>query len=106
MRKTKHAVVLSEAARAQLRTLRGRGIATARRLVQARILLKADQGEGGPAWSDAAIAGALGIHPATAGRIRRQDVTDGLASADHGPYSEFTDVCTTAAGYMGADEGS
>ena len=81
MRKTKHAVVLSEAARAQLRTLRGRGIATARRLVQARILLKADQGEGGPAWSDAAIAGALGIHPATAGQTRRQYVTDGLEAA-------------------------
>jgi hypothetical protein len=46
MRKTKYAVVLSEEERAQLRTFLGRGIAPARRLVHARILLKADQGEG------------------------------------------------------------
>ena len=32
-------------------------------LTHARILLKADQGEGGPAWTDAAIAGALEVHP-------------------------------------------
>jgi len=34
-----------------------RGTAPARRLTHARILLKADQGEGGPGWSDVAIAG-------------------------------------------------
>ncbi len=37
----------------------GCGVAPARRLAHARILLKADQGEGGAAWGDAAIAGAL-----------------------------------------------
>jgi hypothetical protein len=81
MRKTKYAVVLSDEQRAQLRTLVGRGVAPARRLAHARILLKADQGEGGAAWSDAAIAGALEIHPATAARVRQQFVAEGLEAA-------------------------
>ena len=58
-----YAVYLTEAERAQLRTLIGCGEAPARMLTHARILLKADQGEGGPGWSDAAIAGALEVHP-------------------------------------------
>ncbi len=81
MRRTKHAVVLTDEQRAQLRTLVGRGVAPARRLMHARILLKADQGEGGAAWSDAAIAGALEIHPATVARVRQQFVAAGLDAA-------------------------
>ncbi len=49
MRRTKYAVTLSEAKRAQLQTLVGRGIAPARRLMHVRTLLQADQGEGGAA---------------------------------------------------------
>ena len=56
--KSKYAVYLSEAERAHLRTLIGVGTAPARALAHARILLKADQGEGGPGWNDTAIAGA------------------------------------------------
>ena len=81
MRQTKYAVHLTEAERAQLRTLVGRGTAPARRLTRARVLLKADQGAGGAAWTDAAIAGALEVHPTTVARIRRQFVDDGLAAA-------------------------
>jgi hypothetical protein len=81
MRKTKYAVDLSEDERAHLRTLVGSGAAPARTLAHARILLKADQGEGGPAWTGAAIAGALELHPATAARVRRAFVEDGLAAA-------------------------
>jgi homeodomain-containing protein len=81
MCKTKYAVALTEAERAQLRTLVGRGIAPARLLTRARILLKADQSEGGAAWSDAAIAGALAVHPTTVARIRRQVVEQGLEAA-------------------------
>ena len=81
MRKTKYAVVLSDEQRAQLRTLVGRGVVPARRLAHARILLKADQGEGGAAWGDAAIAGALEGHPATVARVRRQYVEEGLEAA-------------------------
>jgi len=71
-------VVLDEPQRAHLRTLVGSGTAPARLLTRARVLLKADHGEGGPGWSDAAIAGALDLHPATVQRIRRQLVREGL----------------------------
>ena len=81
MRRTKHAVTLTDEERAQLRTLVGRGVAPARRLMHARILLKADQGEGGAAWADAAIAGALEMHPATVARVRQQYVAAGLDAA-------------------------
>ncbi len=81
MRQTKYAVSLLEAERAQLRTLISRGEAPARRLTHARILLKANQGEGGPGWSDAAIAGALDLHPDTVARVRRAYVSAGLEAA-------------------------
>ena len=81
MRQTKYAVALGEAERARLRALVGAGAAPARPLTRARVLLKADQGEGGAAWADAAIAGALEIHPTTVARIRRQFVERGLEAA-------------------------
>lgn len=81
MRRTKFAVLLTESERAEVRTLIGQGTAPARKLTHARILLKADQSEGGPAWTDAAIAGALEVHPATVGRIRRTYVEQGLEAA-------------------------
>ncbi len=81
MRRTKYAVYRTEAERAQLRTLIGSGEAPARLLTHARILLKANQGEGGPGWSDTAIAGALDLHPDTVARVRRAYVSAGLAAA-------------------------
>ncbi len=81
MRKTKYAVTLTEAERAQLRTLVGSGSAPARMLTRARLLLKANQGEGGPGWTDAAIAGALEVHPTTVARVRRAYVDAGMAAA-------------------------
>jgi hypothetical protein len=72
-------VVLTEAQRAELRGLVGSGVAPARMLTRARILLKADHGEGGPGWSDAAIVGALDVDPSTVLRVRRQFVAEGLA---------------------------
>lgn len=72
-------VHLTDDQRAELRGLVGSGIAPARMLTRARILLKADHGEGGPGWSDAAIAGALDINASTVLRVRRQFVTEGLA---------------------------
>ena len=73
-------VVLDDDQRASLRTLVGSGVAPARLLTRARVLLKADHGAGGSGWSDAAIAGALDLHPATVQRIRRQFVMEGLAA--------------------------
>src|SRR5919199_6398057 len=76
-----YAVKLAESERAQLRTLLGQGTAPARQLTRARILLKASQGDGGPGWTDAAIAGALDVHPATVSRVRREYVTQGVRAA-------------------------
>ena len=73
-------VILTEEQRAELRGLVGSGVAPARMLTRARILLKADHGEGGPGWSDAAIAGALDVNPSTVLRVRRQFVREGLAA--------------------------
>lgn len=80
MRK-QYLVRLSEAERACLRTLIGQGSGPARRLIHARILLKANQGEGGPGWTDAAIAGALEVDRSTVFRVRRQYATEGLPAA-------------------------
>lgn len=81
MPRTKYAVVLADDERAHLRTLIGQGVASARTLAHARILLKADRSECGPGWSDRAIAGAVEVHPATVSRVRRTYVEQGLAAA-------------------------
>ena len=67
------------------RGLVGSGIAPARTLTRARILLKADHGEadhgeGGPGWSAADAAGALDVNAGTVARVRRQVVTAGLTA--------------------------
>ena len=80
MRK-RHIVVLSEEERARLRTLIGQGTAPARALTHARILLKANQGEAGPGWTDAAIAVAVEVNPVTVARVRMKYVAAGLDAA-------------------------
>jgi len=80
MRK-QYVVALPEPERARLHTLIGQGTAPARTLTHARILLKANRGEAGPGWTDAAIAVALEVHPATVARVRQQYVTAGLEAA-------------------------
>jgi hypothetical protein len=80
----RHIVVLSEEEeRARLHTMIGRGVAPARALTHARILLKANQGEAGPGWTDAAIAVAVEVNPATVARARQHYVTAGLEAALH-----------------------
>ena len=80
MRK-RHVVVLSEQERARLHTMIGRGVAPASALTHARILLKADQGEAGPRWTDDAIAAALEVNRATVERVRMRCVAAGLEAA-------------------------
>jgi hypothetical protein len=77
----RHVVVLSEQERARLHTMIGRGIAPASALTHARILLKANQGEAGPGWTDAAIGAALEVNPATVARVRARYVAAGLEAA-------------------------
>jgi hypothetical protein len=73
----KYIVNLSQQERHDLHQLIAIGRASARRLMHARILLKADQGEGGPAWSDERISQALEVSSATIGRVRQRLVEGG-----------------------------
>ncbi len=83
MRKV-YRVELSEEDRDQLKDLVRRGKLekgkrpSALKLTRARILLKADQAEGGPAYTDAAIAEALDVSPKTVFNIRQKWVELGL----------------------------
>ena len=75
-----HGAVVEEE-RARLHTLIGQGVAPARALTHARILLKANQGEAGPGWTDAAIGAALEVNPATVARVRMRYAAEGLEAA-------------------------
>lgn len=74
----RYRVTLTEVERQELRAMVGAGKAAARKLVRARVLLLADQAEGGPAKSDPEIIDALGCGRATVERIRKQFVEEGL----------------------------
>lgn len=83
MRKV-YRVELSQGDRDQLKDLVRRGKLekgkrpSALKLTRARILLKADQAEGGPAYTDAAVAEALDVSPKTVFNIRQKWVELGL----------------------------
>jgi hypothetical protein len=77
----RHVVVLSEEERSRLHTMIGRGVAPASALTHARILLKANQGEAGPGWTDVAIGAALEVNPVTVGRVRMCYVAGGMEAA-------------------------
>src|ERR1700738_2911254 len=74
----KYVVRLSGEEREQLETLLGKGKSPARRLLKARILLKADVSEGGAGWSDSRIIRALDTSPSMVYRVRQQLVEEGL----------------------------
>jgi transposase len=78
--KKKYPVSLTPAQRDELSALIGAGVAPARKLLHARILLKADQGPDGPAWVDERIAEAVEVSQPTVARVRRQFVEDGMAA--------------------------
>jgi len=77
MRK-KYIVSLSDAERAQLRTLIRKGTASARTITRAPVLLLADEG-----YSDAHIAASVHVGTTTVERRRRRWVADGLPAAVH-----------------------
>jgi transposase len=79
--KKKYIVTLTEAERQMLQTMLSRGKAAARKLMHARILLKADVSAGRPAMSDDAIAQAIEAGRTTVERVRRQFVQEGLEAA-------------------------
>src|SRR3990170_2082389 len=76
-----YVVTLTAEERQQLTALISTGKGAARRLAHARILLKADQGPGGPGWTDDAIAVAVEGSRPTVERVRKRFVEDGLEAA-------------------------
>jgi len=79
--KKKYIVTLTRAERRMLQEMLSRGKAAARKLMHARILLKADAGPEGPAWDDDAIVQGLEVGRATVERVRKEFVEEGLEAA-------------------------
>lgn len=77
----KYRVILTEDQRQQLQRLISAGQAPARHQAHARILLKADQGEQGPGWSDERISQALEVSLPTIERVRKRCVQEGFEQA-------------------------
>lgn len=77
----RYVVRLTDEERENLEALVRRGRAHSRKLLYARILLKTDASEGGPAWTDERIADALETSADTVARQRRRFLEDGLEVA-------------------------
>jgi transposase len=77
----KYVVTLTEEERQELRAMVSRGKGAARKLMHARMLLKADASEGGARWDDRRIAAAFEVGTATVERIRKLFVEEGVRAA-------------------------
>jgi transposase len=77
----KYKVTLTAQERGQLQEMIAAGKAGAMKMAHARVLLKADASEGGPAWPDARIAEAVELSVATVERVRQRFVEEGLEAA-------------------------
>ena len=74
----KYVVRLGAEEREQLQALIGKGKSPAKRLLKARILLKADISAAGEGWSDSRIIEALDTSAAMIYRVRKQLVEEGF----------------------------
>jgi transposase len=77
----KYMVRLTQEERQHFSTLISTGRAAAAKLLHARILLKADVGEGSGSWTDAEIAVALDTSESTVQRVRQAFVEQGWEAA-------------------------
>ena len=80
MSRKKYVVELSSDEREYLEALMSKGKSSAKAILKARILLKADQGPLGACWTDDRIVEALDSNPSMVTRVRRQLVEEGLAA--------------------------
>jgi Homeodomain-like domain len=78
MTSKKFIVELDAQERTRLQGLISKGKAPAKVILKARILLKADQAKGGPAWLDAQIVEAFETNLTMVSRVREKLVTEGL----------------------------
>jgi len=84
----RYLVTLTPEERDRLTRLTHSGKGSARTLTRARILLKADQTDGGPAWEDARIAEALDVGHRTVERVRQRFIERGVdAALAHAPQA-------------------
>ena len=74
----KYVVKLDEAERNRLQTLVSKGKSSAKQLLKARILLKANVSEHGGGWSDGRIVEALDTNMSMVTRVRQQFVEEGF----------------------------
>lgn len=78
---SKYSVRLSLQQRKSVEQVVRSGIAPARKIMHAQILLKADKGKQGPAWSDQQIRDAIGVGESVIRRVRKRFVEQGLEDA-------------------------
>src|ERR1700749_5128803 len=86
----KYVVTLSDEERDQLSAMISKGKHPARKLLKARILLKADASDAGDGWSDSQIAAALETSVDTVARTRQhlvEEGVDGALTRHHSPNS-------------------
>jgi transposase len=77
----KNNIVLSKEQRHALEQLVSKGAAPARKIKHAEILLKIDESEQGPHWSDRQVKEAFGVGEVTIWRLRRRFLEQGLEDA-------------------------
>jgi transposase len=80
-KEAKYVVRLTAEEREALEALVAKGRAAADKLLRARMLLKADVGEGGPGWTDEKIAEAFEVGISTVHRLRQRLVEEGMDAA-------------------------
>jgi transposase len=80
-KEAKYIVRLTSEERGALESLVAERRAAADKLLRARMLLKANIGQGGPGWSDEKIAEAFEVGPSTIHRLRQRLVEDGFEAA-------------------------
>ena len=82
----RYLVTLTSEERDHLARLVSAGRRSVRAVTRARVLLLADQADGGPAWEDARVAEALGCGHRTVERVRQRFVERGVdAALAHAP---------------------
>ncbi len=77
----KKSIVLSKEQRHTLEPLISKGVAPARKIKQAQVLLKIDESEHGSKWSDNQVKEVFGMGEVTIWRLRRRFLEQGLEDA-------------------------
>jgi hypothetical protein len=86
----KYVVELTSEERSQLHAILDAKRMAAHKRRHARMLLKADQGPGGPAWTDEQIAAAFECKPLAVARLRQRLVERGFDQAlEHGNCGSY-----------------